>query len=45
MHSLMVQLGSAAAMIVLMVLVHGVGVAAIAHWLGLGPGPHGRSFL
>ena len=35
MHLLLVQLGSAAAMIVLMALVHGVGVAAIAHWLGL----------
>ena len=35
MHSLLVQLAAAAAMIVLMALVHGIGVATIAHWLGL----------
>ena len=35
MDLLLIQLGSAAALIVLMALLHGAGVAAIAHWLGL----------
>ena len=35
MHPVMLQLGSAAALIVLMALIHGAGVAAIAHGLGL----------
>jgi hypothetical protein len=35
MHPLLIQLASAAALIVLMAVVHGAGVATIAHWLGL----------
>lgn len=35
MPSLLLQLGSAAVLIVLMALIHGAGVAAIAHGLGL----------
>ena len=34
MHPLLLQLGSAGALIVLMALIHGTGVAAIAHGLG-----------
>ncbi len=32
---MLAQLGSAAALTVLMALLHGAGIAAIAHWLGL----------
>jgi len=35
MQPLLLQLGSAAVLMVLMALIHGAGVAAIAHWLGL----------
>ncbi len=35
MNSLLLQLGSAAGLIVVMALLHGAGVAAIAPWLGL----------
>jgi hypothetical protein len=35
MQALLIQLAAAAALIVLMAVVHGVGVATIAHWLGL----------
>ncbi len=35
MQALLIQLAAAAALIVLMAVVHGAGVAAIAHWLGL----------
>ena len=35
MHALLIQLAAAAALIVLMAVVHGAGVATIAHWLGL----------
>ena len=35
MHALFIQLAAAAALIVLMAIVHGAGVATIAHWLGL----------
>jgi hypothetical protein len=34
-NPLLLQLGSSAALIVVMALLHGAGVAAIAHWLGL----------
>lgn len=35
MHPLFVQLVSAALLVVVMTMVHGAGVAGIAHWLGL----------
>ena len=35
MHPLLIQLASAAALIVVTAVLHGAGVAAIAHWLGL----------
>jgi hypothetical protein len=35
MHPLLIQLASAAALIVVTAILHGAGVAAIAHWLGL----------
>ena len=35
MHLLLIQLASAAALIVVTAILHGAGVAAIAHWLGL----------
>ena len=35
MHPLLVQLVSAAFLVVVMTMVHGAGVAGIAHWLGL----------
>ena len=35
MHPLLTQLASAAALVLLMTLVHGAGVVGIAHWLGL----------
>jgi hypothetical protein len=34
-NPLLLQIGSSAALIVVMALFHGAGVAAIAHWLGL----------
>ncbi len=35
MHPLLTQLASAAILAIVMALVHGAGVAGIAHWLGL----------
>jgi hypothetical protein len=35
MHLLLIQLASAAAIAIVMTLVHGAGVVGIAHWLGL----------
>lgn len=35
MHPLLTQLASAAALVLVMTLVHGAGVVGIAHWLGL----------
>jgi hypothetical protein len=35
MNPLLIQLASAAALIVVTAILHGAGVAAIAHWLGL----------